>query len=146
MERDCRRSNRACRVYRGCSWRVTPIPASEFRIAFVWAGRQPPALSLPLDHDAHAGGLNFDAVDVEIEIERLIDLHVGIARLNDMLDEGIQNRPVPPTSQKLHKSEEDGSASVGRFDANRYFERALAFDQPGDEGVDLLPFVFADLC
>src|SRR5882757_3555281 len=99
-----------------------PIPASAFRIVFVWAGKQPPASSF-LDKDLDGRRLYFKVIDVVIQIERLVDLDIGIARLHDMLDQDIQNRPVQRHSGKLHVGEKYGGTSVGGFDPDGHFQR-----------------------
>ena len=69
-------------------------------------GRQAPPRSLLLDlllnQNAHARRLNFNALDVEIQIDRLVDLDVRIAGLDEVLDQEIENRPVDRYSGKLH--------------------------------------------
>src|ERR1700730_1724085 len=107
------------------------IPASASRIASARGGRLLRG-SLLLNHDAYTRGLNLDPVDIEIQIERLVDLHVGIARLNEVLHQKIEDRSVDHHSRKFDAGEEHGTSSIRRLDSNGNLQWPLTFNQAGD--------------
>src|SRR4029079_1386713 len=108
----CRKSNRALLQFRGCTWQETPIRASAFRIAFAWGGRLP-RKSLLLNQNPYTRRLNLKVVDVVIQIERLGDFDIGIARLDKLLDQEFQNGAIQGDARKFDAREEYRGASVG---------------------------------
>src|SRR6185295_7317031 len=129
-----RKSNHALLRFQGCIWQEMPTQESAFRIAFAWGGRLRQR-SLLLNQNPYARGLDLNVVDVEIQIERLVDLDIGIARLNKLLDQKLQNRTFHGDARKLDAREENGGACVRRFDTDGNLQRTLALDQSSDQSV-----------
>ena len=82
--------------------------------------------SLTLHGHPDPRGQKVDAVDVVGQLERLINVCIGIQRAKEILDHEIQRRSAQDYATQLDACQGNGAKSVGRGHANVNLERSLA--------------------